>query len=177
MSGIENLSEKELTRVLTYAGFILVAFELAKSMIVNPIKVFYEHVTFVEGMPFKSYEEDVLSRHKYQFEATLLYLKDFMESIDSEDVLTLQTLRRHRNDLAHDLPNILGTLDLEHHLPLLEKADRVLFKLSNYLTYMEIGSDPAFKNKGIDWDTIKGPEYMLFEDILHKVRILRNARK
>jgi hypothetical protein len=177
MSDVENLTEEELTRALTYAGFILVAFELLKSMIVNPIKAFYQDTTFGEGMPFKSYEEDVLSRHKNQFEACLLYLCDFMEAIDTEGVLTIQALRKHRNDLAHDLPNMLNKLNIEDHLPLLDKTDKALFKLSNYRTYMKIGSDPEFQNKGIDWDTIKGREYVLFEEILSKLRILQGDRK
>jgi len=177
MTSTEGATEEELTRALTYAGFVLVAFELVKGMIVNPIKAFYQDTTFGEGMPFKSYEEDVLSRHKNQFEACLLYLRDFMEAIDSEDVLTIQALRKHRNDLAHDLPNMLGNIDVEDHLPLLEKTDKALFKLSNYRTYIEIGSDPAFQNKGIDWDTIKGPEYELFEEIINKVKILQGVRK
>lgn len=172
----EKLTEEELTQVLTYAGFILVAFELVKSMIVNPIKVFYQDMTFGKGMPFKSYEEDVLSMHKNQFEACLLYLRDFMEALDSEDVLTIQALRKHRNDLAHDLPSMLIDIDVENHLPLLEKTDKALFKLSNYRTYMEIGADPEFQNKGIDWDTVKGPEYVLFEEVLNKVKILQAPR-
>lgn len=177
MTNVESLTEEELTLMLSYAGFILVAFELVKSLIVNPIKAFYADITFSEGIPFKSYEEDVLSRHKNQFEACLLYLRDFMQSIDSEDVMTIQALRKHRNDLAHDLPNMLHNINIENHLLLLEKTDKALFKLSNYRTYMEIGSDPEFQNKGINWDTIKGPEYELFEEVLDKVKILQSKRK
>ena len=66
MSKISDLTDEELTEVLAYTGLILVAFELVKSLIVEPIKVFYWHVTFGEGMPFKSYEEDVLVRHTNQ---------------------------------------------------------------------------------------------------------------
>ena len=55
--------------------------ELVKSLIVRPIKAFYSHVTFGPGMPFKSYEEDVLSRHRNEFEACLLYLRDFMQCV------------------------------------------------------------------------------------------------
>ena len=47
---LDGLTEDELTRVLAYAGLVLVAFELVKSLIVNPIKVFYRNVTFGEGM-------------------------------------------------------------------------------------------------------------------------------
>jgi len=177
MRKIENLTEEELTRNLTYAGFILVEFELLKSMIVNPIKMFYQDTTFGKEMPFTSYEEDVSTRHKNQFEACLLYLRDFMEVINSEDVLTIQALRKHRNDLAHNLPSMLSKLNVKDHFPLLEKIDKALFKLSNYRTYMEIGSDPEFQNRGIDWNTIKGPEYVLFEAVLSKLRILQDHKK
>jgi len=173
MSKVANLTEVELTRSLAYAGFILVAFELVKSLIVNPTKAFYSHTTFGDGMPFKSYEEDVLSRHTNEFEACLLYLRDFMDAIDSDDLLAIQGLRKHRNDLAHDLVNKLHNLNIESYAPLLEKANKALFKLSNYQTYIDIGSDPRFQNKGINWDTVKGHEYVIFEEVLNKVRILQ----
>ena len=177
MSKVKNLKEEELTRALTYAGFILVAFELVKSLIVKPIKSFYSDTTFAESMPFKSYEEDVLSRNKNEFEACLLYLCDFMEAIDSDDLLAIQRLRKHRNNLAHDLVNKLYNLNIESYAPLLEKTNKALLKLSNYRTYMEIAADPVFQNKGIDWDTVKGHEYMIFEEVLKKVRILRGVNK
>ncbi len=116
-----NLTEEELTSALAYAGFILVAFELVKSLTVNSTKAFYSNITFSSGSPFKSYEEDVLSRHKNQFESCLLYLRDFMGAIDSEDVLTIHALRKHRNDLAHDLPGMLHNLVIKQNLALLEK--------------------------------------------------------
>ena len=172
MRSVKDMTEEELSRVLTYAGFVLVAFELVKSLIVKPIKFFYLNTTFGESMPFNSYKEDVMSRHRNEFEACLLYLRDFMKALNSEDLLAIQALRKHRNTLAHDLANNLHSLNIESYVPLLEKANKALFKLSNYHTYIEIGADPKFKNKGINWDTVKGHEYMLFEDILNKIKIL-----
>ena len=96
-NAVLGLSEDDLTRSLTYAGFVLLAFELVKSLIVDPIKLFYRDTTFSVG-PFKSYELDVMSGHKNEFEACLLYLRDFMEAIDSNDVLAIQGLRKHRNE-------------------------------------------------------------------------------
>ncbi len=177
MKNIEHMTEEELTRNLSYAGFILVEFELLKSMIVNPIKVFYQDTTFDEEMPFTSYERDVLPRHKNQFEACLLYLRDFMEVVNSEDILTIQALRKHRNDLAHDLPRMLSKLSIKDYFPLLENTDKALFKLSNYRTYMDIGSDSEFQNKGIDWNTVEGPEYALFKTVLSKLKILQGQKK
>ena len=57
-------------------------------------------------------------------------------------------------------------------MSLLEKVDKALFNLSNHNTFMEIGADPEFQNKGIDWETLKGHEYLLFEEILSKIKIL-----
>jgi hypothetical protein len=171
----KELSTEDLTRVLAYAGLVLVAYELVKSMIVRPIRVFYANVTFGEGMPFKSYEHDVLSRNRNEFEACLLYLRDFMEAIDAEDMEAIQALRKHRNDVAHDLANRLHILTIEDYAPLLARADKALFKLSNYRVYMEIGSDPAFQNMGIDWNTIKGHEYELFEEVRDKVNVLQKS--
>lgn len=145
-----------------------------KGMIVNPIKSFYADTTFNDGGPFKSYNEDVAFRHKNEFEACLLYLRDFMEAIDSENVITIQTLRKHRNDLAHELPNMLNTFAIEDYLPLLEKIDKALFKLSNYRAYIEIGHDPKFRGKGIDWDTLKGHECLIYQEVLNNINELRN---
>jgi hypothetical protein len=171
-----GLSEDDLTRSLAYAGFVLLAYELVKSLIIDPIKLFYRDTTF-SGGPFKSYELDVLSRHKNEFEACLLYLRHFMEAISSDDVLAIQGLRKHRNELAHDLPNKLRKLDVDSYAPLLEEANKALFKLSNYRTYMEIGHDPEFQDKGINWDTVYGTEYMIFKEVVEKVRILQKATK
>src|SRR5437899_2250025 len=92
MNKVANLTEEELTRALAYVGLVFVAYELVKNLIVNPIKAFYANVIFAAGMPFKSYEEDVLSRHKNEFEACLLYLRDFMKAIESDDMNAIQGL-------------------------------------------------------------------------------------
>ncbi len=127
MRDIAELTEEDLTRSLAYAGFVLVAYELVKSLIVGPIKAFYYEST------------EMISRMTWS-----------------------------SGLVSSTLPNI-GRL--------LEKADRALFKLSNHQTYMEIGSDPAFQNKGINWDTLKGHEYVLFEEVLKKVKLLDRGTK
>ena len=171
MNKTASLTEEELTRALNYVGLVFIAFELMKSMIVKPIKAFYQNVSFAESMSFKSYEVDVLSRHKDQFEASLLYLRDFMEAIDNDDMNAIQELRKHRNELAHDLVNKLPDLQIESHAQLFSRVNTSLFKLSNYRTYMEIGADPEVRKLEIDWNTLKGNEYLIFEDVLGKLKM------
>ena len=153
-----------------YAGFVLVAYEIVKSMIVEPIKLFYADMTFGSGVPFKSYDEDVRFRHANEFEACLLYLKDFMEAIDSEDLSTIQALRKHRNEIAHDLTSRINQLKIEDHEPLFEKVNQTLFKLSNYRAYVEFGADPDFSE--INWSRAAGHEYALFEEIVANIKLL-----
>ena len=173
MPSIDQLAADQLNQRLTCAGIILLAYELVKSMIVGPIKLFYLDSAFSETAPFKSYEHDVASRHRNELEACLLYLRDFMEVIDSSDVLTIQSLRKHRNELAHDLVNRLPSLQVDEYQSLLTNVDRTPFKLSRYRAYMEISADPEFA--GIDWATAKVHEYALFETARGKLNAL-NAR-
>jgi hypothetical protein len=79
--------------------------------------------------------------------------------------------------VAHDLANRLHNLDLQQHAPILENAQRALFKLSNHQAYIQIGSDPVFQNGGIDWRSFKGREYELFEEVLDKVRIIESGNR
>jgi len=172
MNYSEELSTDQLSQILSYAGFILLSFELVKGLIIKPIKEFYANTTFGEGVPFNTYETDVDSRHKYELEACLMYLRDFMEALDSDDVTTIQTFRKHRNEIAHELPHLIG-FNPEKKIELLKKVDKALFKLSNYNTYIQIGADPQFKDKGIDWDTIYGAEYALFKSVINNVENLK----
>jgi hypothetical protein len=99
-----------------------------------------------------------------------------MKAINSDALLAIQGLRKHRNDLAYDLVNKLDTLKIESYQPLLDKANKALLKLSNYRAYMEIG-DSEFQNKSINWNTAKGQEYIILEEVLKKVRILQDQRR
>lgn len=170
MHKLTKVDEVQLTRSLAYAGYVLLAFEMIRSMVVEPIKVFYSNVTFGPGMPFKSYEQDVRVRHKKEFESSLLYLKDFMQAIDRNDYEAILAFRAHRNELAHELPSYLPTLNCKSNATLLDATHIAIFKISNHKAYLDIGSDPAFS--GINWSTAKGHEYLLIEKVLTKSKLL-----
>ncbi len=93
-----------------------------------------------------------------------------MHVLDSKDVIAIQELRQHRNDIAHDLPKLI-TFDPSEKTGLLKKVDTALFKLSNHDEYIEIGADPEFKN--VDWDTAYGRENALFKQIVENVESLK----
>src|ERR1700733_11063536 len=129
---IEDLSDDELSRNLTYAGLFLVADELIKKLIINPVRVFYKNVTFGEGLPFTTYEKDVLSRHKNKFEATLLYLRDHFEAISDDDLKAISSVGHRRHAIAHELSTELFNMHPNKDEEVLSNARDALFKLSNF---------------------------------------------
>jgi hypothetical protein len=93
--------------------------------------------------------------------------------IDAADVATIQSLRMHRNDLAHNLPDLLEGLDLSSYAELLKASDKVLFKLSNHNAYIEIGGDPIIQALDIDWSLTEGHEYMQFKTVFDQMQRLK----
>lgn len=171
MTSVQDLDSEELTLRLTYAGLVLVGFELMRRMIVTSIKAFYDHTTFGQGMPFKSYEDDVRTRATSEFEACVLYLRDFMGAIDASDMATIQELRTHRNELAHDLVRRLPSLLIDESL--WDRVDHTLFRLSNYRTRMEIGASPLLRD--VEWESVNGHEHLLFEHIVQRVKVMKES--
>jgi hypothetical protein len=167
-SGYDNLSPSELNRNLVHAGLFLVAFELVRERVVNRVKRLYRGVTFGEGMPFKSYENDVLARDNNVFEASLLYLRDYVEAINSEDLNAIQALREYRNRIAHELPHLLPNMNPAANEALLSRAREALFRLSNFWVYVEIGSDP---------EAIAGEDLMLLDQIIERCQKAPRARE
>ena len=153
---IDDLSDSELSRNLAYGGLLLIAHELIKNLVIDPVKAFYRNTTFAKGMLFTTYEKDVLSRHTNKFDATLLYLRDYFEAINDEDVKAISLVRERRQSLPHQLSEELIKLDPDKDEAILKSARDALFKLSKFWIYIEIGADPEFASLDIDWSTAYG---------------------
>jgi hypothetical protein len=130
-------------------------------------------MTFGEGLPFKSYEHDVLSRHKNVFEASLLFLKDHFEAISSDDLNAIQELRKRRNKIAHDLAAMLSTMNPADNRRALSQARDALFRLSNFWAYIDVGADPEVRALGVDWNEVAGEEFILLDRIIKQMDHIR----
>ena len=168
-SRIEDMRAEDVRHNLTHAGLILLAFELVKKLVIVRVKNFYANTVFGDGLPFKTYKDDVLARHKDVFEASLLYLRDHFEALRVDEMDAIQELRQYRNRIAHELPQLIPDMVPAQNELMLAKARACLFRLSNFWVYIDIGADPAFKNRGIDWDTIAGTDLMLLDQIIEQL--------
>jgi len=169
-SRIEDMKPEDIRHHLTHVGLILLAFEVVKELVIVRVKNFYADIVFGDGVPFETYEDDVLARHKDVFEASLLYLRDHFEAISAEEMDAIQELRQYRNRIAHELPQLILDMVPAQNELMLAKARACLFRLSNFWIYIDIGADPAFKNRSINWNTIAGTDLMLLDQIIEQLR-------
>ena len=180
MSTIEQPnSDRQIKHSAVIAGAAALTHTLLEALVVDSVKPFYDRTTFsqtesADHLTFQSFEADVLWRHKNEFDACLLYLRDFMEVIDKGDVQSIQEFEVSQTEAEKCLRNNISALNFESLKDNLIQMDRAIFKLSNHRLYVEIGADPEFK--GIDWETQKGNEYVLFEGAVSAIRLLDPSR-
>ena len=170
----EQFGSAEIGRNLVFAGLFLLAAELIGELVVSRVKGFYAHTTFSSG-PFKNYDADVLSRDKDVFKASLLFLRDHLGAITSEQVMDVLSVRAHRNVLAHELSSRVASLDPLESEMLLTRARDVLFTLSNLWTRMEIGPDRGLASVDVDWSRVHGEALALLDRVIEKTHHLRSA--
>ena len=149
-------------RLITSSLFIT-AFELLKESIVGRIKDFYSNSLIPDNDDLSvEYQERVLSKSKSPVYASLAWLKE-SEAIDSSDIESFERLKKIRNELAHELPNIvLGEkeLSLKAHL---EEALNLLIKIEVWwVVNFELAINPEFDDKEIDeGEIVAGPVLMM----------------
>lgn len=178
MLNTEIRFDGQLEHSAVVAGSATLAHILLEGLVVDSVKALYDRTTFTqaesaEHMTLQSFEADVLWWHKDEFEACLLYLRDFMQAIDGNDAQTVQGFRREYSEVARQLSNNISGLDFEALKKQLIRMDRAVFKLSNHRLYIELGADPEFK--GIDWENQKGNEYLLFEGAINAINLLERS--
>lgn len=180
LSTTEQLnSDRQIEHSAVIAGAATLTHTLLDALVVDSVKPFYDRTTFsqtesADHMTFQSFEADVLWRHKNEFDACLLYLRDFVKVIDTGDVQCIQDFEVSQAEAVKCLRNNISALNFESLKDKLIRMDRAIFKLSNHRLYIEIGADPEFK--GIDWETQKGNEYVLFEGAVSAIRLLAPSR-
>ncbi len=158
------MKPEDVRHHLSHAGLILLSFELLKKLVIVRVKNFYANTFFGPGMPFKTYEDDVLARHRDVFEASLLYLRDHFDAISADEMDAIQELRKYRNRIAHELPQLILDMDAAQNELMLIKARACLFRLSNFWVYIDVGADPDFRDT--DWEAAAGDDLMLLDQII-----------
>lgn len=156
----ENFLNPDVLRPnLIVASIYIAAFELLKNAIVDRLRFFYTFGFDQNSTPTgRKYPSEVLARNRSPVYASLDWLKK-SQAIDSNDLAVFEKVKQLRNDLAHELTQMLRT-GLPAALPerfgemvsLLDKIERW------WLVNVEIPTNPDFDGKEVDaQDVIPGP--------------------
>lgn len=142
------LNSASIKSNLHYAGLYLAAYEVFKSVIVGKIKDFLVHTdNFVE---YEKYKIEMKNYNKKDIlAASCLWLKENC-AIDAKDIEEIFKIRKHRNDIAHELPKFLYDSDFEIRKDYLYKIRELLEKIETWwFNEVEKGINPDLVNEVI----------------------------
>ena len=166
---LKVLEPEILKRNLINCSLFILAYEIFKQSVIDHPKGFYCHEW--ENGKWKisqRYKDDVIKLHpKDLFHASCLWFKE-NDAIDEKDIEKISAIRKHRNEIAHELPsyiaadkNINEDLFFDLFL-LLSKVDRW------WIINFEVPTNPDFDGQEIDEnETYSGNMIML--DMIRRI--------
>jgi len=144
------LNPATLRRNLMLAGLFIAAHEMLMDSLVRQVKEVFVYENG-DARVEDHYRTSVLSLDpKYPLRASCLWLRD-ANVLGEQDVQTVDAIRRHRNELAHDLPSFLADTDRSVSLELLTSTRELLGKVDRWFAVnVHAASDPAFDGIEVD---------------------------
>lgn len=145
--GSYSISQTELRRRLLAAAWFLLAYELLRGDIVDRLKQLFVTGHTMNGLTYDpAYQNEVLALDpKFVFGASLRWLHS-RGALDSNDVQSAFAIRKHRNEVAHQLPGLIIQRDAPTDRRLQEEIARLIAKLGRHWAVTRFsfhGFDPA----------------------------------
>lgn len=123
------LNPDRLKNNLLLASLYLSAYELLKASIIENISDFFS-TDYVDGkiVPNKQYYDEVTKTNKDLLRASCLWLAK-VGAIAIDEVEEIHQIRRHRNEIAHELPKLLGDSELNLNIDYFIRIRELLGKI------------------------------------------------
>ena len=148
----ERFLDPEVVRSsLFIATMFVTTFEILKDSIVDRIRDFYTQGWDENGPVVEpKYQREVASRDKSIVYASLDWLREH-EAIDEADLKTFEHLKKIRNQLAHQLFNVVTGQTESEHVPQFPVLVALLRKVEVWwVVNVEIPTNPDFDSKEVD---------------------------
>jgi hypothetical protein len=147
-SWLKFLNPDSLKQNLIRASLYLTCWEMLKQCLVDQVHDFYSN-GWKDGKSIMSpnYEIKVLNLDKKdRLIASALWFKN-QGALSDAEIATLRNLRGHRNEIAHELPKFLGTLNAEVKMEYFEEIYSFVEKLDKWwIQNIEIATNPDLEN-------------------------------
>jgi hypothetical protein len=160
------MSSEVLKDNLAKAGLYLIAWDLLQDAIVGNLRRFFSPI--MPGDPDDDYKKEVLSLHpdpKAKFIASCRWFQN--EGVLSDaDVTEILQIRKHRTDIAHEMPNVLLNPQTQIDEAKLMRISELLSKIDRWwITMMEVPLHEEFDGQQVRPEEVKSGK-MEFLDLL-----------
>jgi hypothetical protein len=155
---------------LTRAGLVLVAWEILQQEIEEKVHDFYCNGFDANGWVYSpAYQTKVLSRHKYVFEASLLWLVD-SDALNERQADQVRAFRDYRNKVSHEMPKILTEVGHDIEIERISEMREVIAALSTFWGRIEIDTDPDLAGEHIADENIRSGMLLLMDHVVAAAR-------
>ena len=130
---------------LILSSLYLTAYELLKDAIIDNLRGFFSF-DYKDGkaVPDEQYKDQVTRAHKDLMHASCLWLQ-YNGVITESDVEEIENIRKHRNQIAHELPKLLVDADLNLNVGYLVQIRELLEKIEVWwVKNVHIPTNPDF---------------------------------
>jgi len=162
-----KLSGSTMRNALTRAGALLTGYELVKTSIVDDVRAFFT-LGFDTSHLQERYESEVLALDAKRgggkpnaLIASLAWLQQ-EGALSTSQVETFESVRIHRNEIAHELARFL--IDPQHDVrdDLLVQLYEIMLALDRFWGPIHMGTNPDFDNRDLDEVTFQSGTTLLF---------------
>jgi len=139
------------------------AFEMFKDRVIEKPETFFSNGFDQNGLIVdEKYKTEVLSKSKSRLYASLLWFKE-MEAIDDEDIESFDIIRKHRNEVTHELTDFLSNANRNLDPTAFQRLIALLSKIEKWwLINFEMAINPEMVPESVNVDdVIPGPMWSL----------------
>lgn len=157
------LHPETLRENLIVISLFISAFEMFKDRIIEKPETFFCNGFDENGLIIdEKYKVEVLSKNKSRLYASLLWLKD-MGAVDDHDIEIFDSIRKHRNEVTHELLTFLSDAKRNFDVTRFESLVNLLAKIEKWwLINFELAIDPEMVPEDVNVDDVTpGPMWSL----------------
>lgn len=157
------LHPESLKGNLIAISLFIAAFEMFKDRVIEKPETFFSDGFDENGLIINErHKSEVLSKSKSPLYASLLWFRE-MEAIDDNDIAKFDDIRKHRNEVTHELLSFLSDVKRNFEVERFEKLIALLSKIEKWwLINFEMAINPDMVPDDVDPDeVIPGPIWSL----------------
>ncbi|MBU0490964.1 MAG: hypothetical protein KKA73_09705 [Chloroflexi bacterium] len=157
---------------LILSSLYLAAYELLKDAIVDNIRDFFSF-EYKNGraIPDEQYKDEVVRVHKDLLYASCSWLQR-NGVITENEVEEIETIRKHRNQVAHELPKLLGDADLNLNVGYFLRIRELLEKIEVWwIKNVEIPVNTDFDGVDVNEEDIRPGRVIALDYVISASRM------